>query len=116
MIRGCCSADQQSPSHRSAGDSAVRRGESAHKPHRAGPGAPTREQLVVRARQLDIQGRSGMTKEELLEAVERAEARRLEAMSLADLRECAHAFDIEGRSKMSRDELVQAIRRVRKPR
>lgn len=74
---------------------------------------PTREQLCARARQLDIKGRSGMTKEELQQAVEEAESRRLQTMSLADLRDCAHAYDIEGRSRMSRDELVRAIREVR---
>ena len=116
MIRGCCSEDEQTPSHNVAGGSAVRRADPGQRAHRSGPSGPTREQLLARARQLDIEGRSGMTKGELHDAVEQAEARRLEAMSLADLRECAHAFDIEGRSKMSREELVQAIRRVRRPR
>ena len=116
MIRGCCSEDQPSTAPAAAAGAAAGRREPGHKPHRGGPAAPTREQLLLRARQLEIEGRSGMTKEELQAAIERAEGCRLEAMSLADLRECAHAFDIEGRSKMSRNELVQAIRRVKKPR
>lgn len=116
MIRGCCSEDQQTPSHHAADASAARRSDPGHKAHKSGPTAATREQLLLRARQLEIEGRSGMTKEELQTAIERAEACRLEAMSLTDLRDCAHAFDIEGRSKMSREELVQAIRRVKKPR
>ena len=117
MIRSSRSEERQSTSHPPVtGSAAARRSEPGHTAHGGGPSAPTREQLLLRARQLEIEGRSGMTKEELQEAIERAEACRLEAMSLADLRDCAHAFDIEGRSKMSREELVQAIRRVKKPR
>ena len=95
MVRTCC------PSELSAD----------HDRH-AESGGPTREQLSHRARQLQIKGRSGMSKEELQRAIQRAEIHRLETMSLSDLRDCAHAFDIEGRSKMSRGELIRAIGEV----
>lgn len=113
MIRSCRSEDQAVSSTAGRKESGPEHIARVDQASQAIPAGPTREQLFLRARQLDIRGRSGMSKEELQHAVEQAEAHRLKTMSLADLRDCAHAFDIEGRSKMTREELVRAVRDVR---
>ncbi|SFG49769.1 Rho termination factor, N-terminal domain [Palleronia marisminoris] len=80
---------------------------------------PTKQMLQERADDLDIEGRSSMTKEELLDAIEGAtddNGRRkgskaaLEGMKKDDLMEMAQERDLEGRSNMTKDELVAALR------
>ena len=81
-------------------------------------GGPTKEMLEERARDLEIEGRSSMTKNALLDAIDEAtdeNGRRkgsdasLEAKSKSDLYDMAQDEGIEGRSAMSRDELVDAL-------
>jgi len=86
------------------------------------------EELRERAGELQIQGRSSMSKDELIAALrnhrqsrsakngapkqDRAPDRRsYEERSLEELRERARELDIEGRSAMSKDELVATLRR-----
>ena len=80
---------------------------------------PTKEMLMERARDLDIEGRSDMTKEELLEAIEEAtdengrgkgSVAALEQKTKDALYEMAQERDIEGRSDMTKDELIDALR------
>jgi hypothetical protein len=85
------------------------------------------EELRERAAELQIEGRSSMSKDELIAALrnrrqsrparndaptrDRAPDRRsYEERSLEELRERARELDIEGRSSMSRDELIAALR------
>ena len=79
---------------------------------------PTKAMLDERARELGIEGRSGMSKDELLDAIEaavddegRAENGRagLEAKTRDELYEMAQERDVEGRSEMTKDELVAAL-------
>jgi hypothetical protein len=86
------------------------------------------EELRERAGELQIQGRSSMSKDELIAALrnhrqsrsakngapkqDRAPDRRsYEERSLEELRERARELDIEGRSAMSKDELIATLRR-----
>lgn len=80
---------------------------------------PTKQMLQERAADLGIEGRSSMTKEELLEAIEGATDKNgrgkgskaaLEAMNKDDLLEMARERDLDGRSGMTKDELVEALR------
>ena len=80
---------------------------------------PTKEMLEKRARDLSIEGRSDMTKDELLDTIETATDENgrgkgseasLEAMSKDELYEMAQEREIEGRSDMSKDELVDALK------
>ena len=85
------------------------------------------EELKERAGELQIEGRSSMSKDELIAALrnhrqsrsakndapeqDRAPDRRsYEERSLEELRERARELDIEGRSAMSKDELIAALR------
>lgn len=75
---------------------------------------PTVDELQTWARQLDIDGRSGMNKEELLDAIRDADVD--EAADDADvsatkdeLYEQAQEMEISGRSKMDKEELAEAI-------
>ncbi|MGF1553608.1 MAG: Rho termination factor N-terminal domain-containing protein [Paracoccaceae bacterium] len=79
---------------------------------------PTKEMLDERARDLDIDGRSSMSKDELYDAIERATDARgskkggranLEDMTKGELEDRARALDVEGRSRMDKGELVDAI-------
>ena len=79
---------------------------------------PTKEMLDERAAELEIDGRSKMSKDELLEAIEkttdsngRAKGSKagLEALSKEELYERAQDADIDGRSSMSKDELIEAL-------
>lgn len=81
---------------------------------------PSKEMLLDRARDLDIEGRSDMTKDELLTAIDRAtdengrgkgSAASLRAMSKDDLYDMAQDRGIEGRSDMSKDDLIEALSR-----
>jgi hypothetical protein len=64
----------------------------------------TKEELLERARELDIEGRSSMSKQELAEAVETEEA-----VTKEQLLERAREAGIEGRSSMTKDELREAL-------
>ncbi len=79
---------------------------------------PTKEMLMTRAQDLDISGRSSLTKGELLKAIEQATDENGRAQdSLAGLRNLtkdelyqkAQEADIEGRSDMTKEELVSAL-------
>jgi Rho termination factor, N-terminal domain len=87
----------------------------------------TLEELRERAAELQLEGRSAMSKDELIAALrdhrqrrsaktdppqpERTPDRRAyEERSLEELRERARELEIEGRSTMSKDELVAALR------
>ena len=65
---------------------------------------PTKEELLERAKDLGIQGRSSMTKEELAEAIQSAEQ-----PSQEDLLDRAREAGIEGRSSMTKEELREAL-------
>ena len=69
------------------------------------PAEPSREDLVERARELEIAGRSTMSKEELVAAIESAQH-----VSKEELLERAKEVGIPGRSSMSKDELAEAVR------
>jgi hypothetical protein len=86
----------------------------------------TREELEARAAELDIEGRSRMSKADLAEAVASAEAAATPGASTAepgppapenppaeptkaDLLEHAAELEIDGRSSMTKDELAAAI-------
>jgi hypothetical protein len=76
---------------------------------------PTKAMLDERARGLGIEGRSTMTKDELMEAVEEAAfapdgERALRDKTKDELMELARERGVEGRSSMSKDELVDALR------
>jgi post-segregation antitoxin (ccd killing protein) len=64
----------------------------------------TKEELLERARDLDVEGRSSMSKEELAEAVETEEG-----VTKEELLERAREAGIEGRSSMTKDELRKAL-------
>ena len=79
---------------------------------------PTKDMLMEHAQDLDIEGRSDMTKDELLDAIENATDENgrgkgskasLEAKSKDDLYDMAQDRDIEGRSDMTKDELIDAL-------
>lgn len=65
----------------------------------------TKEELLEQARELNVHGRSSMTKDELAQAVE-AEER----VTKDELLERARKAEIEGRSSMAKDELRDALR------
>ena len=80
---------------------------------------PTKDMLEERARDLDIDGRSSMSKDELLSAIENATdengrakggAASLRQKTKDELLEMARDEQVEGRSDMSKDELVDALR------
>jgi Rho termination factor, N-terminal domain len=89
------------------------------------------EELRERAAELQIEGRSAMTKDELIAALRNhrksrsakreapkqdrpADRRSYEERSLEELRERARELDIEGRSTMAKDELITALRQQAK--
>ena len=81
-------------------------------------GGPSKAMLDERARELEIDGRSTMTKDELLDAIEqatdddgRAKGGRasLSAMTRDELYDLARERGIEGRSDMTKDELVEGL-------
>lgn len=82
---------------------------------------PTKEMLMERAQDLDIEGRSTMTKDDLLDAIENATdengrgkntAVALQAKTKEELYEMAQDHEIEGRSDMSKEELVDALAKI----
>lgn len=79
---------------------------------------PTKDMLVKRAQDLDIEGRSTLNKNELLEAIIDAtdengrginSVAALENKTKDELYELAQNRDVERRSDMSKDELVDAL-------
>lgn len=77
----------------------------------------TKAYLTDRAAELDVDGRSSMTKDELKDAIVRAyrfEQGHYDRLSKDDLTDRAQALDIDGRSTMSKDELADAIREADK--
>lgn len=79
---------------------------------------PTKAMLLERAQDLDISGRSDMTKDELLKAIAKATDENGRAknsvaglgnLTKDELYEKAQEADIEGRSSMSKNELVDAL-------
>jgi hypothetical protein len=102
------------------------------KPDRRGFEERSVEELRDRARELDIEGRASMSKDELIAAlreqrqpkqpegdVQKAAARTqgstidrrpFAERSLEELRDRARELEIEGRSAMSKDELIAALR------
>ena len=82
-------------------------------------GGPTKAMLQERAEELDVEGRSSMTKDELLKAIEAAtdddgrardSAAGLEGRTKDELMEMARDRDLEGRSGMTKDDLIEALR------
>lgn len=70
----------------------------------------TKEELYERAQELDVDGRSGMSKEELKEAILSADrAQDGGGQTKEELYERAQELDIDGRSTMSKDELERAV-------
>ena len=81
------------------------------------------EELRGRAGELQIEGRSSMSKDELIAALRdhrqrrsakmehRPDRRIYEERSIEELRERARELEIEGRSTMSKDQLVDVLRR-----
>jgi hypothetical protein len=65
----------------------------------------TKDELLERAREAGIEGRSAMSKEDLRKAVMAAES-----LSKEELLERAREADIPGRSEMSKEELKEALR------
>lgn len=79
---------------------------------------PTKEMLMDRAQDLDIEGRSSMDKDELLDAIREATDENgrgngatlsLEQKTKDELYDMARERDIDGRSDMTKDELVEAL-------
>jgi hypothetical protein len=88
------------------------------------------EELRERAAELQIEGRSAMSKDELIAALRDhrkarsarsqaptqdrpADRRTYEERSVEELRERARTLDIEGRSAMTKDELIAALRQAK---
>jgi hypothetical protein len=65
----------------------------------------TKEELLERAREVNVPGRSSMSKEELAQAVEAEEA-----VTKEELLERAREAGVEGRSAMTKEELRAALR------
>ena len=70
----------------------------------------TKDYLAERARELDIDGRSSMTKDELKEAILDHPLANVADSTKEELYERAKKLDIDGRSSMSKDELAEAIK------
>jgi hypothetical protein len=79
---------------------------------------PTKDMLNERAQDLGIEGRSSMSKDELLQAIDAAtdsngrgkgSVAALQDKTRDELYEMAQEREIDGRSEMSKDELIQAL-------
>lgn len=95
-------------------------GDVAEKAARIRRDGPTREMLLDRARDLGINGRSDMTKDELLRAIDAAtdengrktgSGTALREKTRDELYEMARAREVEGRGAMTKDDLVRALQR-----
>ncbi|SHI99285.1 Rho termination factor, N-terminal domain [Palleronia salina] len=80
---------------------------------------PTKDMLMERAQDLTIDGRSDMTKDELLDAIDEAtdgngrgkgSKASLEAKTKDELYDMAQDHDVDGRSDMDKDDLVEALK------
>lgn len=69
----------------------------------------TVDELRELARELDIEGRSDMTKDELIASIRGQVTPDYAELTVEELRELARAADIHGRSNMNKDELVTAL-------
>lgn len=69
----------------------------------------TKGDLLEHAREVKVEGRSSMSKEELAQAIEAEEA-----LTKEQLLEQAQDAEIEGRSSMTKEELREAINEVRR--
>jgi hypothetical protein len=69
----------------------------------------TKEELLEQAREIKVEGRSSMSKEELTQAIEAEEA-----LTKEQLLEQAQSAEIEGRSSMTKQELREAINELRR--
>jgi hypothetical protein len=65
---------------------------------------PTKDELLERAKEVDLSGRSEMSKQELRKSLDKEDA-----LTKAELLERARQADIPGRSEMSKDELRRAL-------
>lgn len=81
-------------------------------------GGPTKKMLMERAQDLDLSGRSSMSKDELLEAIAQAtdengrakgSKAKLDNLTKDELYEKAQDEDVEGRSSMNKNELIEAL-------
>ena len=81
--------------------------------HAEGDGL-TKDELMERAQELDVSGRSSMTKDELKEAIVAAydDDPEGDGPTKSELYEQAKELDVEGRSSMSKDELRDAVDRA----
>ena len=69
----------------------------------------SKDYLLERARELDVEGRSSMTKDELKEAILDHPSSDLDDATKEELYERARELDIGGRSSMDKEELRDAI-------
>ncbi len=81
-----------------------------HKVTGGDAGGRTKEELYEKAQELDVSGRSKMSKDELQKAVDEAQAEKPENKTKEELYEQAQELNVEGRSKMDKDELAEAVR------
>jgi hypothetical protein len=106
-LQGRDAAEQEDDddSHRAGGETIGehRQAQSGHNGSRAED--VTKEDLLERARDANIHGRSSMSKDELAQAVEAEED-----LTKEELLERAREAEIEGRSSMTKEELRQALR------
>ena len=70
---------------------------------------PTKQDLYKEAQELDIDGRSKMSKAELKEAVEDNQIGDLQEQTRDELYQQAQELDIDGRSQMNKEDLAKAI-------
>jgi hypothetical protein len=91
------------------GQAAEPRGRRRQKSERTVPASEdvTKEELLERARDVYLDGRSSMSKDELAQAVEAEES-----VTKEELLERAREAGIEGRSAMTKDELRRALHDV----
>ena len=77
----------------------------------------TKDELMERAQELDVAGRSSMNKDELKQAIidayEAQAEKDLTNKTKDELYDLAQERDIEGRSSMNKDELIEALRQAR---
>jgi len=104
-LRGDSASDHEEDTRNSQEDEP--RGEQQQRqPGQNGSGVEdvTKEELLERAREVNVPGRSSMSKEELAQAVEAEES-----VTKDELLERAREAGIEGRSSMTKDELRKAL-------
>ena len=77
----------------------------------------TKDELMERARELDVEGRSSMNKDELKQAIidtyGEQSGQDLSKKTKEELYDLARERDIDGRSSMDKDELIKALRAAR---